>query len=35
VEELESEYFEMRAFPQQLLDVLRSPGNPERSEGSS
>jgi uncharacterized protein (TIGR04442 family) len=24
VEELESEYFEMRAFPQQLLDVLRS-----------
>jgi uncharacterized protein (TIGR04442 family) len=34
VEELESEYFEMRAFPQQLLEVLRSP-NPEQSEGSS
>ena len=25
VEELESEYFEMRAFPQQLLDVIQRP----------
>jgi len=25
VEELESEYFEMRAFPQQLLDAVRRP----------
>lgn len=30
VEELESEYFELRAYPPQLLDVLR--GSPERTQ---
>lgn len=35
VEELEGEYFEMRAFPPQLLEVLRSPEQAQRVEGPS
>ncbi|MBK5260020.1 MAG: TIGR04442 family protein [Thermoanaerobaculia bacterium] len=35
IEELESEYFEMRAFPPELLRAIQRPvGHPEPSEGS-
>ena len=34
VEELESEYFEMRAFPPQLLEEIQRPLAKEMDEGS-